>query len=257
MTRHFVSTGATDDEILARVEQLLSAQPPSPPEAGRTRRAFSVVATGSQGARHGTLEIAVDEAFDSAYSRPGQYVTLGIGDGEPRFYVIASRVRRQHWEFLIDRRGQLGPELTALSVGDEVVVSRPEGQGFKTSPPPQRALLFCTGSGLATMRPLIESWLGGGDRPEQIALYYGERKRTDFAYTDLLEGWRDREGVSVFLVAETDQPGQRYVQQAFAADHPPLAQAVAYLSGASVMIRTVSQVLMARGIAPGNLRTNI
>lgn len=251
-----------DNEISARIERLLTAQPTAPPQARRVRRSFVIEKMESQGPLYISIEVRVDEEFAEAYRRPGQYVTLKLSGWPARFYVIASRPETDRWEFLVERKGELGPALAALSPGDEVLVSIPEGVGF--DPVEARgkvATLFCTGSGVATMRSLIEEWLAADEehRPRQMVLYYGEVDWEDFAYQKLLDNWESR-GVQVYRAVEEqtgDRLGFRYVQHAFDHYHPEMEDAFVYLSGAPVMIQMVAQKLLRLGVATPRVKINI
>lgn len=248
-----------DDESSARVERLLTAQPTAPPEARRVRRPVVIERRWEESRRHLGIQIRVDAEFDQAYRRPAQYVTLKAPGWPPRFFVIASRPEERLWEFLVDRQGELGPVIEAMDVGAELAVSLPEGKGFDAGEAVGKvAMMFCTGSGVATMRPLVRRWLDA-DRPATIALYYGERTSQDFAYSELLDDWQSR-GVQVVRAVE-EQPSAeipyRYVQHAFEAHHPPVDDAFAYLSGAPVMIQMTATKLMDKGVAPSRVKINI
>ena len=251
-----------DDEMSARIERLLAAQPTAPPEARRVRRAFEIKERWVESRRHLGVAIEVDAEFAESFRRPGQYVTLKTEGWPARFYVIASRPEPNLWEFLIDRSGELGPVLADLEVGERVELSFPEGGGFDASEAAQKtAMLFCTGSAIATMRPLIESWLGGDHgRPDEIVLYYGERKPDDFAYEEMLAQWEATENINIFRAVEersSEQYPYRYVQDAFDAHPVEVQNGYAYLSGAPVMVQMVAQRLLKMGAAPSRLRINI
>src|SRR5699024_9645993 len=111
------------------------------------------------------------------------------------------------------------------------------------------ALLFCTGAGIAALRPVLQYWhKNPAQAPSSIALYYGEHDLMDFAYNNELAGWREM-GVRIHRAVENvggssalDGPGDslarrfRYVQHAFEADAPALADAVAFVSGSPLMM---------------------
>ena len=251
-----------DEEISARVERLLTAQPTAPPEARRVRRRFPVVGTRTESPRYVAIEVEVDAEFARAYRRPGQYVTLKLDGWPPRFYVVASRPRDDRWEFLVDLQGELGPVLSELEIGDDVFVSLPEGAGFDPTEAVGRPVaLFCTGSGLASMRPLVEHWLTGSDRerPASVDLFYGERRPVDFCLDEVVSDWEDR-GVRVHRAAEHDDSGtcrHRYVQDAFDADPPEMQGGYAYLSGAPVMTQIVAEKMLNVGVMPSHIKVNI
>lgn len=253
-------TSASDDEIPARVERLLTAQPTAPPESRRVRRRVEIADRWRESQRYIGVRMEVDAEFAQAYRRPAQYATLKVPGWPARFYVIASRPSDNVWEFLIDRQGELGPVLGKLDVGDELKISMPEGVGFDPDEAAGKpAVMFCTGSGIATMRPLIERFIDpDSPGPAAIALYYGERRPGDFAYESLLETWHNR-GVSVHRAVERDDGDcpHRYVQHAFDADHPSMDDAFVYLSGAPVMIQIVADKMLHLGVAPTRVKVNI
>ena len=249
------------DEISARVERLLTAQPTAPPESRRVRRPVRIEAHWEESPRYLGIRLRVDDEFARAYRRPAQYVTLKVPGWPARFFVIADRPEFDLWEFLIDRNGELGPVFEKMDVGASLRVSLPEGSGFDPEEAQDKvATLFCTGSGVATMRPVIDCWLRvGAVRPREIALYYGEHRIDDFAYGELLDRW-ENEGLQIYrAVEQCEETGEsfRYVQHAFDAHHPPMDDAYAYLSGAPVMIQMVADKLLHLGVAPSRVKVNI
>ena len=258
-----MSEQSSSDDISARVERLLTAQPSAPPESRRVRRSCLIEERWNEGRRYVGLKVRVDDEFCAAYRRPGQYVTLKVDGWPPRFYVVAARPEPNCWEFLVDRRGEIGPEIARLQEGDDLLVSLPEGMGFDPGEAAgEAAALFCTGSGVATMRPLVEWWLDDEKmRPAAISLYYGEREGGDFAYESLLERWSG-EGVQVHRAVETQASEQfphRYVQHAYRAEPPETndTDLYAYLSGAPVMIQIVAETLLNEGVPPSRVKVNI
>lgn len=217
------------------------------------------------GPRYLQLTIRVDETFSAMYRRPGQYVTLSTDALKPRFFVIASTPQSvsdtQQLDFLLDANSEAGQQIGRLANGSQLLVTEPEGAGFPADDVTgKHVLLFTTGSGIATMRGVLNYWAANAlHRPLSIALYYGESTRADFAYRDEIEQWR-RVGVRVYLTedkrAEGDI-GHRYVQDAFDDDRPSLHDTVVFLSGAGIMMRIVSEKLLHLGLAPEHLYTNI
>ncbi|TXD35908.1 biotin--[acetyl-CoA-carboxylase] ligase [Lujinxingia vulgaris] len=242
-------------EVEAYVEQLLTAQPAAPPQARRVRRRFKLRANERVGARYCRLEVEVDAEFAASYLRPGQYTTVGIEGHPPNFYVIAG-ARGPVWEFLIEAEGDLGSALSELGVGAEVEVSLAEGGGFEPATARARnALLFASGSGIAAVLPLIDRWLEAPGGPESIALFYGERHEHDRAYAERLRKLEEA-GVAVYLAAEEGREF-RYVQDAFEATGLPVHEAAVYVSGAAVMIKAVTERMMAAGIDASRIHINI
>ena len=253
-----------EDEIDMYAESLANALPSRPPEAHRVRRRFEVVDVWREGPRYLAMTVAIDdEEFRSSYTLPGQYVTLGYGQAEPRFLVIANAPGADidTWEFLVDLDASLGEALRDVEPGEEVLLSPAEGSGFpadEVSDTP--VLFFTTGSGVAGVRPALQYWSA---RPEQappsMALYYGETAEEDFAYEAEFADWQDW-GLRLFrAVEELPEPekGYRYVQHAFEDHDPSLERALIFVSGATLMKELIVGKLLRLGVEPGHIHTNI
>ena len=137
------------DELDELVDRIAGATPSRGPREERERRGFDVVDVWDEGLYVGMLLDVDDEAWRDSYRRPGQYVTMKVGDADHRYIAIANSpddARARGWEFLIDRTESLGPELEKLSAGDEVMVSQAEGPGYPTKMSKyDHVLMFVTG----------------------------------------------------------------------------------------------------------------
>ena len=231
-------------------------------EGFRRRWPAPVLAIWEEGPRYLGVRIEVSAGLDQAYFRPGQYVTLKW-QGEVRFFVIAHRSTRgekHYWEFLIDRQGFFGESLQAQEPGVILEVSAPEGSGFLEEVSPGEAILFCTGSGVATMRPLIEAWLGSKSRPEKISLFVGVESLKELPYGALLKEWT-RAGVELYLAIGSSSTGPRFVQELFLEARQDrkldLEKAHFFLSGAPVMVSAVRATLAPLGIDAERIHTNL
>lgn len=254
----------SQEEISSRVERLLSAQPTAPPEARRVRRPFPVVGIRDESARYVAVEVAVDGEFAESHRRPSQYTTVKLEGWPARFYVLANLPGAETWEFLVDRESESGRRIAELRRGESLWLSLAEGGGFDADEVRgKEALLFATGSGVATLKPLVEIWLSraAGEGPARIVMHLGEARPDDFAYEAELKRWQEQ-GVTLRRAVESwdEEPGAfrfRYVQHAFDACPRPVDEAYAYLSGAPVMIQMTARMLMQRGMRPGRVKINI
>lgn len=141
----------------------------------------------------------------------GQYTTVALTQGEgaelgARFYAIAnapSRWKDEGLELLIDRVGELAPYFADLTPGEALKVSAPEGRGYPLGLAYNKtALLFATGSGIASLRPVIQHWIDNHLRaPQDIALFYGERTAAEFAWLEEIPSWQQW-GVRVYLASD-------------------------------------------------------
>lgn len=193
--------------------------------------------------------------------RPGQYITLAYEGLAPRFLVLASRPG-QPWEVLISADSTLGRAMHGQPlVGQTVSVSEPEGPGFspalwssedESSP----LLAFATGSGIATIRALLEHLEATApSRLKRTTLYYGESGPDQHAYLSELERMA-AQGMGLHLVHAQD-PKVRWVQEAFMQAPLPLERAQIVLSGAPIMTQYVAAMMLERGVDLERLHVNI
>lgn len=253
-------------EILRLSERIAASWPSRAAHADRERWTGHIARLTPEGAPYLSLEVAMDPAQAARLHHPAQYTTLGFGALTPRFLVIASAPgeRADRWRFLIKRESTLGRALEAEGApGQPIVLSAPEGPGFGVpgpqGPPAGEVLMFTTGSGIATLRPVLDHLLDA--HPDALArttLHYGESRAEDFVYSEALARWREA-GCTIRLAASQPAPGVqgRYVQEAFAPEAHDLQRATALLSGAPVMMRIVSATLLRLGVAPERLRVNV
>ena len=115
------------------------------------------------------------------------------------------------------------------------------------------------GSGVATIRPALEH-LRRADpaRLERAWLYYGEGHADDFALETERARWAEA-GATILLASEDTEEGHgwRYVQQAFQARAPTTEQATILVSGAPIMMRMVTELMLNRGVTPERILTNV
>lgn len=253
-----------DEDIRKYAAAAANELPARDPEAERVRRPFEVVDVWREGRNYLGLSVEVDdETFQASYERPAQYTTLQYASLEPRFLVIANAPAPESalWEFLIDLESDLGDISEEITPGDEVVLSPAEGSGYPSSElEGHHILMFTTGSGIASMRPVIQYWAGRpGEGPDALALYYGEVSDEDFAYAREFPNWRQA-GVRLFRAIEDiphPEQGYRYVQHAFEDDDPNLEDALVFVSGAPVMMEMIIAKLVGLGVDPERIFTNI
>ncbi|MFU8802872.1 MAG: hypothetical protein ACNA8W_03585 [Bradymonadaceae bacterium] len=256
----------SERQIQAIVEAVSTAEPLRPLERPRERRPCRVLESHLEGPRYRALRLEIPPSYREAHERPAQYVTLKTTHSEPRFFVIANAPGEPHWDFLIERISEFGPLFDALECEHSLLVSPPEGTGFDLGAALGKTVhLFATGSGIATMRPLIQHWLANPDlAPRQTNLYYGESAPEDFAYTDELEAWRD-EGILVYQAlghGPTQAFPYQFVQHAFEARSSSIGsssndEALVYISGAPIMMEVIADKMLRLGLPPQRLITNL
>jgi NAD(P)H-flavin reductase len=211
---------------------------------------------------HVELVVSVDPERARAHERPGQFVTLTLpGVGSSPFAISSPpRPAAPRFHFLVKSGSELADALSALRPGSEVEIGMPEGKGFPLERAfgGRRLLLFATGSGISAIRSVLASIEGVRDRIGPVTLYYGARTPEAFAYLQELHAEEVR---GLTLVRTVSHPGDSgwegltgYVQSHIA--ESPLGGAVAFLCGQSSMVKEVSQVLVQRGVDPGDIFLN-
>lgn len=200
-------------------------------------------------------------AFSEHFKHPGQYTTLTYGTLDPRFLVIASApTELEHqWEFLISRDSTLGKTINA-GEALPILLSHPEGRGFDATlwSGQHPTLLFCSGSGFATMRTLLMHMaLHAPNQLSQTTLYFGLNHPQHIPYAALLNHWSEAHGLNVHYAFDQHADGPRYVQHAFEAHPKSLQTAHVALSGAPIMIRETAKYLMRQGLPFDRLHLNI
>ena len=194
----------------------------------------------------------------AAYTVPGQYVQLTVGEAHPAYMAIASAPAAENFEFLIQSTDGTAGDICSQEAGSSVLISAPMGNGFKMEVIERSTpLFFVTGTGISAIRAVIESrdWANSGAR-----LYYGAFTPADMAYQDRFADWTAR-GVEVHAVmsdAGEEWPGHRgFVQEIYAAD--PLedaSTAALVLCGAKIMCEQATALLTEAGMPAENALTN-
>lgn len=253
-----------EQEIEHFAHELAHQLPDKPPEAERERRSFDVERVWAEGARYRGLRVQVDDPeFLESHRYPGQYTTFQYGALDPRFLVIANApgADEGHWEFLVDLDSDLGEAIAPLRAGHHVRLSRAEGAGYPADEfDGGSVLIFTTGAGVASVRPVLQHWRLRSDRaPANLAIYYGESEPEDFAYLKEFADWRAC-GAHLFQAIENlpePEEGYRYVQHAFEAHDPDLADAQIFVSGAPVMMELIIDRLLRLGVTPDQIHLNV
>lgn len=208
------------------------------------------------------LRIPLPADWQSAWTTPGQYVKVAISDDDkPGFFVIANAPGGDSLELLIKEASPLTAALRSLPVGSEVQVAPPQGKGF----PVQEAadhdvLLLASGSGIAAIRPVLQSLLRRPAGSGSLRLVYGERTPQRVAFWEETEIWRAA-GVEICvtlsgLEAPTDSYAAGYVQDHLPGRVTAPMTTIGYLSGMEAMLVACREAFAGTGGDPARLFTN-
>ena len=159
-----------------------------------------------------TLAISAPEVVPF---EPGQYLQLALtldGKRVNRPYSVASPPdKRLEFFIVMVEDGQLTPHLWNLNPGDSVEVSQKATGSFtlKHCPDASAIWLLATGTGIAPYIAMLrtsEIW----NRYEKVIFVHGVRHKSDLAYQNELQSYREKYGQrfhSVAVVSREDVPG--------------------------------------------------
>ena len=249
-------------QIDQHAQQLADTRPAMDLLAKRTQTPATLVEMDERNPAFRRLVLAHhDPTFTKHFTHPGQYTTLTYDTLTPRFLVIASAPTEfeHQWEFLISRDSTLGKAIDANETS-QILLSQPEGRGFDATlwSGQHPTLLFCSGSGFATMRTLLMHMaLHEPDQLSQTTLYFGLNHPRQVPYTTLLNHLSQAHGLEVHYAFDQSETGPRFVQHAFEENPKALQSAHVALSGAPIMIRETAKYLMRQGLPFDRLHLNI
>ena len=200
-----------------------------------------------------SLDIENGGPFDFA---AGQYAAVGFENLPARDFSMASLPGAEPLEFHIRlvADGQVTRHvLNTLRVGDPVTVSGPMGTAHYRKNHRGPILLVAGGSGLAPIKSIAESALGGGAR-QDVFLYFGARAERDVYLQDRLAALAALHSNLrvVTVLSEPDGATDRrtgWLADALAEDFDDLDGFKAYLAGPPVMVESCTERLLACGLA--------
>ena len=200
-----------------------------------------------------SLDIESGGPFDFT---AGQYAALAFENLPARDFSMASSPGEEPLEFHIRlvADGQVTRHvLNTLRVGDPVSVSGPMGTAHYRKNHRGPILVVAGGSGLAPIKSIAESALGGGAR-QDVFFYFGARTERDVYLEDrfaALSAHHPNLRV-VTVLSEPDRPTRRrtgWLADALAEDFDDLDGFKAYLAGPPVMVESCTERLVALGLA--------
>ena len=146
-------------------------------------------------------DVDVQDAFDY---RPGQFVEVSVfGVGEIPISITSTPTRRGFLELNIKNVGLVSSVLHKLSVGSEIGLRGPFGNGFPFEKAFGKNLLFVAGGiGLAPLRSLINFALDRRDRFADFKILYGARTPADLDFKKELEQWARRPDVNLLITVD-------------------------------------------------------
>ncbi|MFH1943810.1 MAG: FAD/NAD(P)-binding protein [bacterium] len=195
-------------------------------------------------------DVDVQDAFDY---RPGQFVEVSVfGVGEIPISITSTPTRRGFLELNIKNVGLVSSALHKLSVGSEIGLRGPFGNGFPFEKAFGKNLLFVAGGiGLAPLRSLINFALDRRDRFADFKILYGARTPADLDFKKELEQWEERSDVNFLVTVDRGDDGWKgnvgVVTTLFPKADIKIDNTMAFVCGPPVMIPFVIRDLLKLG----------
>lgn len=192
----------------------------------------------------------------------GQYLKLTVEGAPARPYSMASRPDEE----LIDLHIRAVPGgrtsaliMSTLKAGDRVSVEGAFGSAFFRDAHEGPMIAVAGGSGLAPIKSIVETALASGkDAP--ITVYFGARAERDLYLVEHFRGLAARHPQVAYHAALSQEAAANcrngLVSEAIAADQLSLAGAKAYVAGPPAMVDAVQAVLVAQGVALGDIHAD-
>jgi ferredoxin-NADP reductase len=217
-----------------------------------TFRPVRITAVQEESRIHQSVTLAPANDADAAVlatTAPGQYVRFASASGVQGLYALANPPG-EAWQVLIKRDAS---SLSGAEVGDERLVTPPQGRGFPVREHAGRDLVLVgAGTGIAPLRGVLRQVVAERASFGRVALVYGQRTLAEMAYAPERAAWIDR-GVEITLV--TSREGEpRYVQDVVAG--MSVRGAIAYVCGMPAMVDAVTRVLHGAGVGEEHVFLN-
>lgn len=225
------------------------------------------------------IDVKVPLHIAEAYTNPGQYVQIKIGDTKPGFYAIASPPDGRDVLTFLVKETDTNLWLTKASVGSSIEITKPQGKGFQIEEyfnsyrydyPTTNIYLMATGSGLAPIAAAIESQaLGLGVTPKNAItkrnaiLYLGARSEDRIPLQHKFSEWKNKYNLEIIPVLSLPKENSNwtgkkgYIQDSLRSDEVKLPRnSGALLCGQRGMIDAVKDILLTTGVFEGKILLN-
>lgn len=193
----------------------------------------------------------------------GQYAQLSFPGHEPRPYSMANAPGQGMMEFHIRRAGS-GASAYATGetrVGDLLDLSAPYGDCIYVRDCDRPLIAVAGGSGLSSMKAIVEEALADPARTAPVYLYCGARTRNDLYLQDHFMDLEDTDPRFHYVAVLSEETHDGYrsglVGDVMIADRPDLSGARVYGAGPLGMVRHLSEKALACGLDPAHLHTDL
>jgi len=182
---------------------------------------------------------------------PGQHIMVKVADTRLNHYSIASAPNGHELQLIIDvKPGRIGSAyIQQLAVGDQIQFLGPLGVfKLQASDNSSEIVFLATGSGISTLKSMIEHLLFNLLETRPIKLYFGLRHPTDIFlhdYFQVLEKNHENFSFIPTLSRPDDNWSDRQgrITELFRQDYADGSSLSAYLCGGGEMITDAKQIL--------------
>jgi len=146
-----------------------------------------------------TLRYADGSGFE--YIR-GQFIQAGIfGFGEAPFTLCSATSQKNVFEIAVRNVGILTEKMHTLTVGDNITVRGPFGNGFPMEKfANKNVLLIGGGCGFAVMRPFVLDYISGAfNKQNKLQVFYGCLDEKNLLFFDEEKKWREKVDFQISL----------------------------------------------------------
>ena len=211
-----------------------------------------------------TLRVAPVDGLPAPFL-PAQVGMLGaFGVGEAAISISSAATQTAFHEYTIRRAGAITQALTRMHVGDQFWIRGPFGTSWKLDHEGADVVFAAGGIGLAPLRSAVYAVIRERERFGQVVLVVGARSSAQLLYAGEYERWREH-GLAVYATIDEPEPGWDgmvgFVHHAVgdvmtSLDLDP-ARTVALTCGPDVMMRCTADLLIERGVAPGQIQLTL
>ena len=141
--------------------------------------------------------------------KAGQFVELGIfGIGEAPISISSSPNKKESFDLVVRRAGNVTNALHRMKVGDKVTIRGPFGNGFNLDQFRRKDVLFVAGGiGLVPLRSLIHSVLEERLAFGRVIIMFGARTPNDLLFKDELAEWTNRRDIDFHVTVDRAPKG--------------------------------------------------
>ncbi len=132
-----------------------------------------------------------ESVWDEFRPQPGQFIELSVfGEGEAPFGVATGPNEDHALRISVQNVGRLTNGLHGMSLGDEVGVRGPFGNGWPLEEAKGKHLILIGGGiGLPPIRSALVPAMAEKDQYESVSLFYGARSKEHITYADEIAQW--------------------------------------------------------------------